>query len=203
MLGSSFVFQALSSRCSTWSSDAISSGVGTASRSRRAAAEIIASQACRDPVDFLAGQLLARGSCRRHPRAPSRGTLRCRACRGALSKFFSAAPDPSPAAPLGGDVDGARRVQFDHDRAAATTAPTAADGLKPSAGVSQASAVTAGAARRDRRPRCPTAARAPSAGRSALVAAEPPHLGHQLLHVGDALSRNLIHPKPDGSASPR
>ena len=122
-----------------------------------------------DPVDFFAGQLLAgadlvddvRG------RLGQEGLVAELAC-GARQFLLRGGQILLQPAPFGGDVDGARRVEFDDDGAAATAAPRrAADGLKPSsAAVSHASDRDRGDLRvevgfGDVR----TAAQAPSAGR--------------------------------------
>ena len=151
----------------------------------------------RDPVDFFAGHLLAVADLVDHVggrlgQERSLPSLRFGA-RQFLLRGRQILFEP---APFGGDVDGARRVQLHHDGAAADSrTSTAADGVKPSsAAVSQASDGDGGKLRVETgrgdvgQPRGH-----PLPVVQSLVAAEPAHLGDQLLHIGDPLCRNGIH----------
>ena len=94
------------------------------------------SQPCRDPVDFLAGQLLAGADLVDHVRRLRQERVVAELAGGAGKLFLRGGQILLQPAPLGGDVDGARRVQFDHDRAARQPHLERGDGLKPSRQVS-------------------------------------------------------------------
>ena len=98
-------------------------------------------------------------------------------------------------APLGGDVDGARGVEFDHDGAArqphlhrGRRRESVRGGRQPCQRRHRrylAVQIGRGDVGQPRRHLLPIG--------EPLIAAEPTHLGDQLLHIGDALGRNLIH----------
>ena len=181
-----------SSRCSTCSSAAISSGVGSVEVRRASSVMPPARRA-------VIRSTSSRASCWRSRilSTTSAGALARNASLPSLpavpaSSFCAAARSFSSRAPFGGDVDGARRVEFDDHGAADSRTSTDADGREVvgRSGSARPAPSTAdlrveaglGDAGQPRRHLLPVG--------EALVAAEPAHLGDQLLHVRNALRSN-------------
>ena len=134
------------------------------------------------------------GSCRRPRRAPWPGMRRCRVWPTWRRVPSGRRPGPSPTGVARRPRPRFRRCPAPPARCRRRSAPPPArwDGSPPTGRSARTAPRPARPARSARMPRCRRAGRAPSAGRPALVAAEPTHLGDQLLQIGDPLRRGRI-----------